>query len=65
MAGQHAIERDVQDEASRAAAEPAALKLEQFLPYRLNVVANLVSQALSRAFTPGVTGSECRNGGSW
>jgi DNA-binding MarR family transcriptional regulator len=28
----------------------APLKLEQFLPYRLNVVANLVSQALSRIY---------------
>ena len=26
----------------------APLKLEQFLPYRLNVVASIVSQALSR-----------------
>ncbi len=32
--------------------DPAAapLKLEEFLPYRLNVVANLVSQALSRLY---------------
>ena len=30
--------------------EAAPLKLEQFLPYRLNVVANLVSQALSRIY---------------
>jgi len=28
----------------------AALKLEEFLPYRLNVCANLVSQALSRIY---------------
>ncbi len=28
----------------------AALKLEQFLPYRLNVCANVVSQALSRIY---------------
>lgn len=28
----------------------APLRLEQFLPYRLNVVANLVSQALSRIY---------------
>jgi DNA-binding MarR family transcriptional regulator len=28
----------------------APLKLEEFLPYRLNVVANLVSQALSRIY---------------
>lgn len=28
----------------------AALKLEQFLPYRINVVASMVSQALSRIY---------------
>ena len=28
----------------------APLKLEEFLPYRLNVVASLVSQALSRIY---------------
>jgi DNA-binding MarR family transcriptional regulator len=33
-----------------AAAHGAPLKLEEFLPYRLNVVANLVSQALSRIY---------------
>ena len=31
-------------------AERAPLKLEQFLPYQLNVVSNLVSQALSRIY---------------
>jgi DNA-binding MarR family transcriptional regulator len=30
--------------------EDAPLKLEQFLPYRLNVVASIVSQALSRIY---------------
>ncbi|MBX9826723.1 MAG: MarR family transcriptional regulator [Xanthobacteraceae bacterium] len=35
-------------EAGRGDAAP--LKLEQFLPYRLNVVASLVSQALSRIY---------------
>ena len=30
--------------------EDAPLKLEQFLPYQLNVVASLVSQALSRVY---------------
>jgi len=30
--------------------DSAPLKLEQFLPYRLNVVASLVSQALSRIY---------------
>lgn len=29
---------------------PPGLKLEEFLPYRLNVCANLVSQALSRVY---------------
>ena len=33
-----------------AAARDAPLKLEEFLPYRLNVVASLVSQALSRIY---------------
>jgi DNA-binding MarR family transcriptional regulator len=32
------------------AGEAAPLKLEQFLPYQLNVVASLVSQALSRVY---------------
>ena len=30
--------------------DPAPLRLEEFLPYRLNVVASLVSQALSRIY---------------
>src|SRR5258706_12332593 len=30
--------------------DAAPLKLEEFLPYRLNVVASLVSQALSRVY---------------
>jgi DNA-binding MarR family transcriptional regulator len=50
MAGQFATERDLRDKASAAAAEEAPLKLEQFLPYQLNVVSNLVSQALSRVY---------------
>ena len=33
-----------------AQADQAALKLEEFLPYRLNVCASLVSQALSRIY---------------
>jgi DNA-binding MarR family transcriptional regulator len=33
-----------------ARGDNASLKLETFLPYRLNVVANLVSQALSRIY---------------
>jgi DNA-binding MarR family transcriptional regulator len=53
MGGQRAIEGEVKDDAaagSTAAGEHAALQLEQFLPYRLNVVASLVSQALSRVY---------------
>ena len=34
----------------RGPAEQAPLKLEQFLPYQLNVVASLTSQALSRVY---------------
>jgi DNA-binding MarR family transcriptional regulator len=34
-----------------AADDRAALKLEEFLPYRLNVCASLVTQALSRIYT--------------
>jgi DNA-binding MarR family transcriptional regulator len=36
--------------ASPTRGESAPLKLEEFLPYRLNVVASLVSQALSRIY---------------
>jgi DNA-binding MarR family transcriptional regulator len=51
MAGQRAIEGDVAGEATVAAmAKDAPLKLEQFLPYQLNVVSSLVSQALSRVY---------------
>ena len=40
------------DQAAEAAGrgDNAPLKLEEFLPYRLNVVASLVSQALSRIY---------------
>ena len=53
MAGQRAIEDDsgdglVADEAKLG--EHALLKLEHFLPYQLNVVSSLVSQALSRVY---------------
>jgi DNA-binding MarR family transcriptional regulator len=42
---------DVEASASHpATGEDAPLKLEEFLPYRLNVVASLVSQALSRVY---------------
>jgi len=37
-------------DASRSADADAPLKLEEFLPYRLNVAAALVSQALSRIY---------------
>lgn len=40
-----------QAEFQPAVAEPAGLKLEEFLPYRLNVCASVVSQALSRVYT--------------
>jgi DNA-binding MarR family transcriptional regulator len=41
----------VQSEPSRAAgADQAALKLDEFLPYRLNVCSSLVTQALSRIY---------------
>jgi DNA-binding MarR family transcriptional regulator len=50
MASQFATERDIRDKVGVAAAEQASLKLEQFLPYQLTVVASLVSQALSRVY---------------
>jgi DNA-binding MarR family transcriptional regulator len=37
-------------EQAQASADAAPLKLEEFLPYRLNVLASLVSQALSRIY---------------
>ena len=37
--------------AAHPAADDARLRLEDFLPYRLNVCANLVSQALSHIYT--------------
>lgn len=52
--GMHESDADQSDEAAVRAAAPSAdaapLKLEEFLPYRLNVVASLVSQALSRIY---------------
>jgi DNA-binding MarR family transcriptional regulator len=53
MAGQRATAADVKN--ASAANETsgnrhAPLKLEQFLPYQLNVVSSLVSQALSRVY---------------
>jgi DNA-binding MarR family transcriptional regulator len=38
------------DASPRSAGDDAPLKLEEFLPYRLNVAAALVSQALSRVY---------------
>jgi DNA-binding MarR family transcriptional regulator len=53
MTSQRASQSEVADDsaaASAAADEAAPLKLEHFLPYQLNVVASLVSQALSRVY---------------
>jgi DNA-binding MarR family transcriptional regulator len=51
MVGQRAMESSTRQPAgSTTAAEQAPLKLEQFLPYQLTVVASLVSQALSRVY---------------
>jgi len=52
MASQRAIKGDVAEEATATEAlnEEAPLKLEQFLPYQLNVLSSLVSQALSRVY---------------
>jgi DNA-binding MarR family transcriptional regulator len=49
MVGQ-ALPNMTEDEAAALAADQAPLKLETFLPYQLNVVANLVSLALSRVY---------------
>ena len=38
------------ENAAQGRGDAAPLKLEEFLPYRLNVVASLVSQALSRIY---------------
>jgi DNA-binding MarR family transcriptional regulator len=53
MAGQRVIQRDIADHlaaGSISLSEGAPLKLEQFLPYQLNVVSSLVSLALSRVY---------------
>jgi DNA-binding MarR family transcriptional regulator len=52
MGGQEARERDIEEDVATlaAASEQAALKLEQFLPYQLQVVSTLMSQALSRVY---------------
>jgi DNA-binding MarR family transcriptional regulator len=53
MGSQRAVQSDVADDlaaSTTSAGERAPLKLEQFLPYQLNVVASLVSLALSRVY---------------
>ena len=45
------------DSAATGRGDNAPLKLESFLPYRLNVVASLVSQALSRIYASRWTSS--------
>jgi DNA-binding MarR family transcriptional regulator len=40
----------VRDEAAKAEAAPALLKLDDFLPHRLNVLSSLVSHALTRVY---------------
>jgi DNA-binding MarR family transcriptional regulator len=44
------INKNVQRAPGPANADQAALKLEEFLPYRLNICASLVSAALSRIY---------------
>ena len=48
MSGQNAMRSEIRTKPN--AMDGAPLKLEQFLPYQLNVVANLVSEALSRVY---------------
>jgi DNA-binding MarR family transcriptional regulator len=53
MDGQEARERDLEGDvaaAAAAASDRAPLKLEQFLPYQLQVATTLMSQALSRVY---------------
>jgi len=50
MAIQRASHSEAAYEAAPAMADDAPLKLEDFLPYQLMVVASLVSQALSRVY---------------
>jgi DNA-binding MarR family transcriptional regulator len=50
MAGQPAIEKEIEGASAAPASGQAPLKLEQFLPYQLNLIATLVSQALSRVY---------------
>ncbi|HUC48191.1 MAG TPA: MarR family winged helix-turn-helix transcriptional regulator [Xanthobacteraceae bacterium] len=50
MGGQEARDRDADEDLVPPAGDQAPLKLEQFLPYQLQVVATLTSQALSRIY---------------
>jgi len=53
MASQRATPKEIADGSAAASADAALsapLQLEHFLPYQLNVVANLVSQALSQVY---------------
>jgi DNA-binding MarR family transcriptional regulator len=53
MTGQRAIEGEIKGNATAdevRLGEDAPLKLENFLPYQLNVVSSLVSQALSQVY---------------
>ena len=53
MTGQRATESEIRAEAGAdelRLGDEAPLKLEHFLPYQLNVVSSLVSQALSRVY---------------
>jgi len=53
MTGQRATEGEIRAEAGAdelKLGDEAPLKLEHFLPYQLNVVSSLVSQALSRVY---------------
>ena len=54
MAGQRAMEGEIKAAVTVGSAtfgDEARLKLENFLPYQLNVMASLVSQALSRVYS--------------
>jgi DNA-binding MarR family transcriptional regulator len=54
MTGQRAFEGEIRGNAAEDEAklgENAPLKLEHFLPYQLNVVSSLVSQALSQVYS--------------
>jgi DNA-binding MarR family transcriptional regulator len=52
MAGQRAVEGKAGDDVAveQKLGEDAPLQLQRFLPYQLNVVSSLVSQALSRVY---------------